>query len=124
MNYLYEYGGGNNFYLNAPTELLNLFYNEEQRQNRKDVVLLVQVLADEVNIGYHEFINGIISKVNGKKINVMEDLVSAFETWDGDYHVIEDIKGFKIILNSHAAKEADNRILKKYKISSNRSAGL
>ncbi|CCK81051.1 S1C family serine protease [Desulfobacula toluolica] len=124
LNYLYEYGGANNFYLNAPTELLNLFYNEEQRQDRKEVVLLVQVLADEVNVGYHEFINGIISKVNGKKINVMEDLVSAFETWNGDYHVIEDIKGFKIILNSHAVKEADNRILKKYKIFSDRSAGL
>ena len=121
MNYLYEYGSGGNFYANAPTELLNLFYNGSQKKDRKEIVMLAQVLPDDVNIGYHEFINGIITKVNGKKIVHLENLISAFEGWQGDYHVIEDIRGFKIVLNRQAVEKSNKRILEKYKISSDRS---
>ncbi len=122
MNYLYEYGSGDgDFYLNAPTELLNLFYNGVPSKRQKDIVMLAQVLPDDVNIGYHEFINGIISKVNGQPIATLEDLIRAFEQWDEDYHVIEDIRGFKIVLNKTAVEESNERILKKYKISSDRS---
>ncbi|MBI9092015.1 MAG: trypsin-like peptidase domain-containing protein [Desulfobacterium sp.] len=121
MNYLYEYGNGGDFYSNAPTELLNLFYNGDQKKDQKEIVMLAQVLPDDVNIGYHEFINGIIFKVNGKKIVILEDLISAFENQKGDYHTIEDMKGFKIVLNRRAVEKANKRILKKYKISSDRS---
>ncbi len=77
--------------------------------------MLAQVLPDDVNIGYHEFINGIISKVNGKTVVTLEDLITAFETWDGDYHVVEDIRGFRIVLNRTAVEKSHTRILKKYK---------
>lgn len=120
MNYLYEYGG-NEFDIDAPTELLNLFYNGYPTKDQKDIVMLAQVLPDDVNIGYHEFINGIISRVNGKNIVTLEDLISAFENWDGDYHIIEDIRGFKIVLNKTAVEKSNKRILEKYKISSDRS---
>ena len=121
MNYLYEYGSGNNFHLNAPTELLNLFYNGNPHKNRKEIVMLAQVLPDDVNIGYHEFINGIIAKVNGRRIITLPDLIQAFESCSEDYHLIEDIRGFKIVLNRRAVEESNTRILKKYKISSDRS---
>ncbi|WP_320040538.1 serine protease [uncultured Desulfobacter sp.] len=120
MNYLYEYGGSD-FSLNAPTELLNLFYNGFPSKDQKDIVMLAQVLPDDVNIGYHEFINGIISKVNGKTIVALEDLITAFENGEGDYHIIEDIRGFKIVLNRDAVEKSNKRILAKYKISSDRS---
>lgn len=121
MNYLYEYGSDSNFYLNAPTELLNLFYNGSPQKDRKEIVMLAQVLPDDVNIGYHEFINGIIAKVNGRPIVTLPDLIAAFENCKKDFHLIEDIRGFKIVLNRRAVEKSNTRILKKYKISSDRS---
>lgn len=121
MNYLYEYGPGSDFYQNAPTELLNLFYTGSPKENQKEIVMLAQVLPDDVNIGYHEFINGIIAKVNGQPIVTLPDLISAFENWEQDHHLIEDIRGFKIVLNRQAVEKSNTRILKKYKIPSDRS---
>ena len=121
MNYLYEYGPGSDFYQNAPTELLNFFYNGSPKKNRKEIVMLAQVMPDDVNIGYHEFINGIIAKVNGQPIVTLLDLISAFENCKKDYHLIEDIRGFKIVLNRQAVEKSNPRILKKYKITTDRS---
>jgi sporulation protein YlmC with PRC-barrel domain len=86
--------------------------------------VLIRVLADEVNAGYHEQTNRVVSYVNGKKIGAVEDLVSAFEEGEGKYHVIVDEQGYRMILDKNKVDESGQRILKKYKISSDRSNDL
>ena len=85
---------------------------------------MVKVLADEINVGYHDSENIVISSVNGKKISTMVDLVKAFETYNGRYHVIADIRGYKRILERKNVDENNQRILDKYKIKSDRSKNL
>lgn len=117
LNYLQEYGTEESFSYHAPGELLNLYLNGEQSIGQREVVILTKVLADDVNIGYHGFVNGIIDKVNHNKIKHMGDLISAFhDKSNGEYHIIEDIRGYKIILDRVNAKQSNNNILKKYKI--------
>lgn len=122
LNYLEDFGG--NWKAVAPIEHMNFLVNGEPTSEQREIIVLAKVLADEINVGYHDTKNTILSSVNGKKVSRMTDLVEAFETHHGTYHVIEDIHGFKITLNKQKATEANPRILSKYKIPADRSEDL
>jgi len=124
LNYLMEFGTSGNWYVSAPTELLHFYLNGEPEQDRLEVVILVKVLADEINIGYHNSQNVVVSRVNGKKISAMRDLVDAFEEYEGAYHVIEDVRGYKIVLTRKSVDEQSREILNRYKVASDRSEDL
>ena len=125
LNYLTEFGMNNNSWMmNAPTDLLNFYLNGEPSQVRQEVIILVKVLADEINVGYHDCQNYIIDYVNGVKISTIEDLVKAFEENKTKYHVIKDIRGYMIVLEVNKVKQLSNRILQRYKIKTDRSKNL
>ena len=124
LNYLMEYGSEKDWYLNAPKELVNFYINGEPTEEQREIVVLVKVLADEINVGYHDFVDAVISSVNGVKISRIGDLVKGFENNKGEYHVIEDIRGFKMVLDRKKVDESRERILKKYKIGEDRSIDL
>lgn len=124
INYLKDFGSQSDWFLYAPTELLNLYYNGEPEEDRRQVIVLVKVLADEVNIGYHELVDKVVCEVNGVRISRIEDLVRAFEENRGRYHVIRDSKGFELVLDRRKAVESTKRILQKYRIPADRSQDL
>lgn len=109
---------GRNWYDDAPQNLVNYYYRGEPTEDRKEVILLVQVLADEVNVGYHNRGHEVISEVNGKKIKDMKDLINAFESNKDKYHIIINEGGYKIILDRAKVEESMQRILKRYNIGS------
>ncbi len=121
LNFLKTWGM--QWYTDAPRDLVNYYFLGEPTKDRKEVVILVKVLADEVNIGYHNRRYEVISEVNGKKIRDMRDLVDAFENNKGKYHVIVNERGYRIVLDREKAKESTQRILKKYNISSGEFLG-
>jgi len=121
-NYLMTWGEAP--YSDAPSALLNYYKNGERTPERKEVVVLVKVLPDEINAGYHQLIDRVVSCVNGRKISTMEDLVIAFEQHEGKYHVIEDENGYKIVLDRDEVEQNGQTILKKFKIISKRSTDL
>jgi S1-C subfamily serine protease len=122
LNYLK--GWGNKWHEAAPANLINYYFYGQPTDSRKEIVVLIRVLADEINAGYHEQRNRVISYVNGKKIGSIGDLVSAFEEPEDKYHVIEDERGYKIVLDKYKADETRQRILNKYSITSDRSEDL
>ncbi len=122
VNFLKEWG--EEWRDNAPIHLVNYYNLGEPTKDRKQIVILVKVLADEVNMGYHSLNFNVISNVNGKRISDIKDLVSAIEEHQGKYHVIEDERGFKIILDRIKVDESTEGILKRYKINSDRSEDL
>jgi len=121
-NYIFEWGS--QWFLTAPAKLLNYYQNGVRTKERKELVLLTKVLADEINLGYHDIDNIIIEKVNGKKISEMRDVVEAIENNTGLYHILEDDSGKKIILKKEKVDKYSNRILQTYRINSDRSADL
>ncbi len=108
----------------APTNLLNYYFYGKPTDERKEVVVLIRVLADEMNAGYHEQRNRVISYANGKKIGSMADLVSAFEEQKGQYHVIVDERGYKIVMDRNRVAEHSQKVLDTYNIYSDRSKDL
>ena len=121
-NYLGTWGEKWNH--DAPSDLLNYYFHGEPTDDRREIIVLIKVLADEINEGYHELENNVIAYVNGKKISTMEDLVRAFDGHNGRYHTIVDEQGYNIVIDRNKARKYGQRILKKYKISSDRSEDL
>jgi len=121
-NYLLEWGS--QWFFTAPTKLLDLYQNGLRTEDRREVVLLSKVLADEINLGYHDIDNLIIAKVNDKKISAMKDVVDAIENHKGIYHIIEDDTGRKIIIRKDQVDKYSDRILQTYRINSDRSDDL
>jgi hypothetical protein len=85
----------------------------------------MDILPDEVNVGYDHFKNWVVAKVNGVRINSMKDLVEAFESHNGDYHQIlmEHLNG-EIILSKKNLNQKSQNILQKYKVIADRSSDL
>jgi len=122
VNYLQVWGKG--WRVKAPTNLLNYHLYGEPTDDRRQIVVLARVLADEINTGYYEFENRVVSRVNGRKIANMRDLVDAIEEHEGRYHVIIDERGCEIVLDKNKASADGHKILKKYNIHSDRSKDL
>lgn len=121
-NYLLEYGS--QWFMTAPTKLLNFYQEGIRTADRKQLIILTKVLADEINLGYHSIDNVIIEKINGKKISSMKDVINSFGQNAGLYHTIEDDMGNKIILRKDKVDKFSSRILKTYRIDSDRSDDL
>jgi len=106
---------------------LNLYpYYEidEPTEDRREIVVLASVLADEINVGYNDLKDMVINRVNGKKISTLRDLVSSVEQNEGKYHIFIDEHGKEIVLDKARTAERSDLILKKYKVPSDRSEDL
>lgn len=108
----------------APANLVNYFVNGRRSKDQMEIVVLSQVFGDEFTVGYSHLTDHVIRQVNGRRIVSMEDLVKAIELNTGEYHVIVDEDGNQIVLGTSKAKEANQRIMKKYEIRSDRSNDL
>ncbi len=86
------------------------------KERRKELVVLLEVLPDDVNVGYHGFHNIIVDKVNGKDIKSFKDFVSIIENINEEYIVIETERNIKFILDSKKIQEANPTILKRNNI--------
>ena len=105
----------------------NLFYyieTGEPTEERREVIVLASVLADEINVGYHDLRDVVVFRVNGKKISTMEDLVAAVEVNMGAYHVLIDGRGKEIVLDKKKMDARNEIILKRYQIPFDRSEDL
>jgi S1-C subfamily serine protease len=109
---------GQRWWEKAPFEFIHYIagsgrFNSEQR---KDIVVLLDVLPDEVNIGYHDFGNDVISRVNEKNIKSFKELVLGLNSASGEHVTLETERGSRIILNVEAVKKANPGILARNKI--------
>jgi len=115
---------GSKWHNNASKNLLYQYYYGRLTEDKKEIVILSKVLADEINVGYHDVYDRIVYSVNGKKVANMNDLVEAFESYQGKYYVIVDECGNRIVLDRRKVKMQSQSILKRYKINSDRSEDL
>ncbi len=108
----------------APLNFLYVAYYGQPTDVQKEVVVIVDVLSDEINIGYEDLYHEIVAYVNGKKIGSMDDLVNAIESNRKAYHIIITDTEKQIILDRKMANKSTKRILKTYNINKDRSENL
>lgn len=105
-------------------DLYPYYETGEPTEDRREIVVLASVLADEINVGYHDLRDTVISHVNGKKVSTLEDLVMAIRGNKGAYHVLVDKRGKEIVLDRKKMDARNELILKRYQIPFDRSEDL
>ncbi len=121
FNYLREWGG--KWSLKAPVPLIHAAKYGYPSAERREVVFLKSVLADEINIGYHDVRSQIVSKVNNVAIADMAGLVSAVKNsaQNDEFTKIEFENGLIVVLENRAAEKANKGIIARYGIKSDAS---
>lgn len=107
----------------GPKEFLHLYYSGRMTEERREVVVLSQVLADEINVGYEDFHTESIKSVNGVSPKDMRDFVQCIEASQGTVE-LHLSRGGRIVLNADEALAAGPRILERYDIPVDRSRDL
>jgi S1-C subfamily serine protease len=107
----------------APKEFLNYYYLGYRSEQQHEVVILTQILADEINVGYGHLYNEAIATINGQCPRDIEDFVAQLTTSRG---VVEltTTSGGMIMLDADEVRRATPRILTRYHIPRDRSPGL
>ena len=111
---------GNDAQFRAPIDFSYFYFgsgrlNEEQK---KEVVVLLNVLPDAINVGYHDYFSLIVTKVNGKDIDSFKDFVLTLNKQKSQepYTNIETREKVQIILKNEDIDSTDKEILKRNSI--------
>jgi S1-C subfamily serine protease len=120
----YMEASNKNWWASAPIEFRYHLDNDLPTPQRQDIVILTFVLADKVNVGYHDLTNQIVATVNGEKIADLKDLVAKIESAKTDYITIGTETGKTLVISVKNAQEATPRILERYRIPADRSPDL
>ncbi len=100
-----------------------LFYrpNESPATARREPIVLASVLADAVNANFGVRGHALVDRINGMRIEQLEDAVCALERNTNAQDVIEFLPGhhFECLTHEEVAK-ANSRILKTYTIPKDR----
>lgn len=113
----------NDWWEKAPAELLHLYYSGLRTEERQEAIVLSQVLADDISVGYEDSDDVTVELVNGV---LPRNLGHFVELLQGAKDVV-DIKvssGCHLVVDVAAAAEAGGRILDRYHIASDRSSDL
>lgn len=107
----------------APKEFLHYYYSGHRTSLQHEIVVLTQVLADEINVGYGSAYDKAVETVNGK---APRDLAEVVELIEGAKGIVEIVltSGAIIALDTEEVKAATPRILDRYRVIRDRSEGL
>lgn len=120
-NYLQSW---RNWYDNAPKNLIYAYEYRDLTEPGEQVVMLMRVLADDANKGYHDWANWIVESVNGQRIKNLRELVFAIESSQSEFVVFSDDRNREMVMDRVKVSAAARDILQRYRISSDRSDDL
>ena len=94
---------------------------EHPEGRREENVVLAQVLPHPVNADLRHHERSLVDRVNGVRVDRIEDLLRAFDGEDGPYHVIEFLdRGRFAVIDREAAEAAHSGILRAYGLGADR----
>ena len=111
---------GKSWWQKAPVNL-NYFVVGDGRQNTeedRELVVLLNVLSDDINVGYHGQGNVIITKVNGVDFHSFEEFVKLIDKAKRTqpFTIIESIAGAQFILSNKDIDAVDQAIINRNNI--------
>jgi S1-C subfamily serine protease len=107
----------------APVGLLQM-RNEWSSPERSEVVVALQVLAADVNLGYHDWRNWVVESINGRQVKNFDDFSNELKNNTQENVVFENRNDYQMVINHSDAEKSESSILEQYRIPSSRSANL
>jgi S1-C subfamily serine protease len=114
---------GNDWGRSAPVSLLQA-RNEWASPDRRELVVALQVLAADVNLGYHDWRNWVVEFVNGEPIRDFAHFADMLQSNAEENIVFENDNGYQMVINHREALESEQAVLSQYRIPSAYSNGL
>jgi S1-C subfamily serine protease len=114
---------GNDWSRTAPVSLLQA-RNEWSSPERRQLVVALQVMAADVNLGYHDWRNWIVEYVNGEPVRDFDHFANLIRDNDNDNVVMENKNGYQLVINHEQAAASEAVILARYQIPAAHSADL
>ena len=122
-NYLREWGG--NWYNAAPKDFISILGSNHVTADLDEIVFVSKVLAADVNLGYHNFANWIVTHVNEQPIRNLRELISIIESDNGNpYIALKSASGRMLVLNREKVAASHEEILELYRVQADRSPDL
>lgn len=109
---------GNNWRLRVDKKLLYLldYHKFHKTRTQGRIILLVQVLPDDSNNGYHNLSLEILQSVNNKKIKSIKQLYESIYKSKEEVVVIELENGASVAIDVKNLNEIDQKIANKFNI--------
>ena len=114
---------GQEYWRDAPKSYL-VALGSERTPNRREVVVAIQVLPAEVNMGYHDLNNWIVETVDGKPFKDFDEFCALVRSSEAEYITFADQLGFEVVLDQDLAQATHERILRVHDINSGMSPDL
>jgi len=114
---------GSDWSRSAPVSLLQM-RSEWSSPDREEVVVALQVMAADVNLGYHDWRNWVVESVNGRSIKNFSEFANLLESNSKDNVVFENKNGYQMVINHSEAIESEASILQQYRIPAAQSPEL
>ena len=122
LNYLLTWGDG---LQDAPFNLLTYFVDGELIREGEEIVIIIKILASEVNNGYDDLIDMRVLEVNGKRVRNLQELIRTVETdRENPFVVFKTEHHQTIAIDRKKAEAAHAEILSIYRIADDRSSDL
>jgi len=103
---------------------LGKLMSEWPSKERREAVIISQVLASDTNKGYHAIYDRVIEKVDGESFQDFDAFYKLIHESTNDYITLEDKDGYKVIVDRKLALAENDNILKRYHIESAQSKDL
>ncbi|MFT5735282.1 MAG: S1-C subfamily serine protease [Planctomycetota bacterium] len=107
----------------APKEFLAHYYLGHRTKERQEIIVISQVLADELTVGYGPLYWESILRVNDVIPKDMADFVRLVEESEETVTFVTSSQG-RLVFNVKEARQAQERILGRYRIPRDRSPDL
>ncbi|PCJ23124.1 MAG: protease [SAR86 cluster bacterium] len=114
---------GNDWSRTAPVSLLQA-RNEWSSPDRRQLVVALQVMAADVNLGYHDWRNWLVDSVNGEIVKDFSHFAALLKENQQDNIIFENTNGYQLVINHDAAVSSEADILSRYRIPAAYSADL
>ncbi len=95
---------------------LRLAQSEWATKNKREIVILLKVLASDLNRGNYNYSLFQINKINNKNYKDFKDFVDIIKQSKDKFIVLEGLKGAKIVIDRLKAKALEKEILNRYNI--------
>lgn len=99
----------------APPELVHYYFSGRRTEDCQDIIVLTQILADQINVGYEHLHSEAVVSVNGTRPRDLKAFVSLLKATDG----VTELKmssGGVIAMDAAEVQVATSRILRRYRI--------
>jgi S1-C subfamily serine protease len=114
---------GRQWWEKAPSELLHQYYSGHRSPERQESIIVNQILADEINVGYAHLSNTTVTSVGREIPRDMRHFVELVERGAGVIEVLASDFS-TAAFDAREARDANSRILERYHIDHDRSADL